>query len=947
MNISKRYFTFAATFLFSCLINDVYGHGFMASPRSRQAVAAEDGLWAGGGNLPEKENCPSCANIKNADGFCGKVQTRDYDFPKTGDGDPLPPSAQAVWVEGQYVEIDFVYTANHGGHHVTYACPDFYNPTKECFKKYQLEFIEDLTVETYGTTYNAPRDDNFPERAYVDPAASKTRHRFKLPDGLFGDPANDNLVLLQWHWVTGNSCLHEGYSDYNFPPGWSPDNMGQCPLPLSETGVEVPPEQFWNCAEVKITKTGLSTSPPTKPPSITTAPSAKNPAPVTNAPVTSAPTGSNGCCSRNFKTCDATWCGDTKEKCLACGSAGDKTWLPNGPLTSSCIPRDGACTNDVGGCCDESVGLSSLQCTGNQYYRQCVTALNPTTPATPSPTKSPMSSPTVPTTPSPTKSPVTLAPNSSHEGTLFSTSNTMSSYDALLELAPLTNVVQASSPPVWALVAEGGAAGNGSYVVSEGQGYAVMIAGIVVASMTKSDPNRADALNRFYAYFSGWKRMCENSTPYAYCQSQKLCNSGTTACLPGWKHDKDFTTVPGTGAAPDGDEDAILGMIMAIKAVEEDATRPSWFDEVYDWADASSTSFMLHNTKLSNTGKNRILKLGSCWGGWESDGNNPSYHSPGSWRLFRDFQASVLNRKYAIPFLGGTNDLQQEWTKLIETSYDFLDVAQCDDIGIVPNWALVTENGDGSIGGYPGSFSGSGTPQYEFGAEASRTIWRILLDVALHPNEAFEPVENFLNPLHGRLDEKFGSNDWPDNTLIPCDGVTNVFGGWRYNAFMYAPVYSSLVLEASGVSTSRQQEMIDAAGNIVNRIPGGTSYYSRCWAVIGIITMNGDLARAGVVATESNPSTAPPFTSPTVSPSASPTSSPSTSPTSASDVCKSVIDRVTCKKTYGCGYFVNDKECRESLSKEECAEFHGKRSKCKKNGCKWRKKTEKCKARWI
>ena len=252
-----------------------------------------------------------------------------------------------------------------------------------------------------------------------------------------------------------------------------------------------------------------------------------NPAPVTSAPVTPAPTGSNGCCSRNYKTCDATWCGDTKEKCLACGSAGDKTWLPNGALSSSCIPRDGACTNDVDGCCNEGVGYSSLECNGNEWYRQCVTALNPsptTSAPTGSPTKSPIGSPTAPTTSSPTKSPVTSPPNSPFEGTLFSTENTMSSYEALLELEPLTNVVQASNPPIWALVAEGGAAGDGSYVVSEGQGYAVMISGIVAATLDKSDPNRADALNRFYAYFSGWKRMCENSTPYAYCQSHKLCN---------------------------------------------------------------------------------------------------------------------------------------------------------------------------------------------------------------------------------------------------------------------------------------------------------------------------------------------------------------------------------------------------------------------------------------
>jgi len=310
--------------------------------------------------------------------------------------------------------------------------------------------------------------------------------------------------------------------------------------------------------------------------------------------------------------------------------------------------------------------------------------------------------------------------------------------------------------------------------------------------------------------------------------------SGTVACLPGWKHNKFFTEVTGTGSAPDGDEDAIVGMIMAIKAVENDAQKPSWYDEVRDWADRSSTSFLLHNTKLSNSGQNRILKLGSCWGGWEQDGNNPSYHSQGSFRFMRDFQDTMTDeRTYSLPSVGGSNNYHEEWSKLIDTSYKFVEATQCDDIGIVPNWALATELADGSITGYPGSFSGSGTPQYEFGAEASRTLWRTLFDAALYPEEAFEDAENILHPVHGRLAQYYSNSNWPDNTLVPCDGVTTVFGGWRYNAFMYAPVYSTLVLEAGGVSTETQQEMIDAAGSIVNAISSDASYYSRCWSIIG------------------------------------------------------------------------------------------------------------------
>ena len=103
-------------------------------------------------------------------------------------------------------------------------------------------------------------------------------------------------------------------------------------------------------------------------------------------------------------------------------------------------------------------------------------------------------------------------------------------------------------------------------------------------------------------------------------------------CLPGWKHTGDLSGIEGTGAAPDGDVDAIIGMIIAIKAVEDDSIRPDWYDVVRDWADRSCTQFLADNTVLSTSGLHRLLKLGSCWGGWESDGNNPSYHAPGHYR---------------------------------------------------------------------------------------------------------------------------------------------------------------------------------------------------------------------------------------------------------------------------------------------------------------------------
>merc|ERR1711862_846788 len=149
--------------------------------------------------------------------------------------------------------------------------------------------------------------------------------------------------------------------------------------------------------------------------------------------------------------------------------------------------------------------------------------------------------------------------------------------------------------------------------------------------------------------------------------------SGKAPCLPGRKHKGDLSEVEGTGAAPDGDEDAILGMIIAIKALEKSQNLPSWYDELRQWTDESITQFLKDNTALSSSGSHRLLKLGSCWGGWDMYGNNPSYHAPGHFRMMRDFQAAIQSRSYTLPPFVNT----ESWNDLINTSYKFFETTQC------------------------------------------------------------------------------------------------------------------------------------------------------------------------------------------------------------------------------------------------------------------------------
>lgn len=92
------------------------GHGYLASPRSRNFVAYEDGLWwpLEPGN-PRKESQPQSANIGGTDAVCGIIEDKNYDYPKDAVGAPMPPDVQACWQPEQEVDMTVVITAHHKG----------------------------------------------------------------------------------------------------------------------------------------------------------------------------------------------------------------------------------------------------------------------------------------------------------------------------------------------------------------------------------------------------------------------------------------------------------------------------------------------------------------------------------------------------------------------------------------------------------------------------------------------------------------------------------------------------------------------------------------------------------------------------------------------------------------------------------------------------------------
>ena len=83
------------------------------------------------------------------------------------------------------------------------------------------------------------------------------------------------------------------------------------------------------------------------------------------APSMSPTENKNGCCSLNFKDCDGTWCGSTKDACESCDQNVDVTWLPKGKR-SWCLAKWADCSHDRHKCC----GPAKCVKVTNEYY-QC------------------------------------------------------------------------------------------------------------------------------------------------------------------------------------------------------------------------------------------------------------------------------------------------------------------------------------------------------------------------------------------------------------------------------------------------------------------------------------------------------------------------------------------------------------------------------------------------
>eukprot|EP00656_Telonema_subtile_P030068 TRINITY_DN330_c0_g1_i1.p1 TRINITY_DN330_c0_g1~~TRINITY_DN330_c0_g1_i1.p1 ORF type:complete len:931 (+),score=199.88 TRINITY_DN330_c0_g1_i1:188-2980(+) len=355
---------FQTAFLCLCLCHlkeFAEAHGYLRHPSSRNTIP---------GATVEPQSA-------NTGGVCGTITSGSPNF-----NDAQWISEGGTFTAGQTFQAEVVITAHHKGHFEFRLCTNPSDLTQNCFDQHVLS-------RAASSPTASPLDPQYPGRWYLPPGSGSQLMEFLLP----ADVSCDRCVL-QWTYITANSCVPRGYKSFftasdaaglttpNWHMGWmGSGDDGTCGGREDSQFVGGAPEKFWSCSDIKILpcESGDCTAPPTSPPppTVTLAPSPPWTEPPTGAstasPTTSTTTAppsppSDGSCASNCDSCVA---------------------IPGNPQSA----QDEACAPCANGQAWWPCNVEGL----------CKCASG--TPATDTPTSAPTATPTAVTTPPPTDAP--------------------------------------------------------------------------------------------------------------------------------------------------------------------------------------------------------------------------------------------------------------------------------------------------------------------------------------------------------------------------------------------------------------------------------------------------------------------------------------------------------------------------------------------------------------
>lgn len=266
---------------------DYHPH-FPAGPRSNAAGAGLFSQIKNAGPYGWVPYAPMKRGFRWRSGVCGDSRQGPYEHMKGGkyyyNGKTV-----ATYGQGDVIRIDLAINAHHNGFMELHLCDVSKCQNGEigekCFTQGHCVQLERAWVNECQTGYSkrcGPIDRNYPGRWYFpcydyrDGSGQIKRYgagatiQYKLPKHVYCEHC-----VLQWYWSSANTCNPPGVIEYfdgpDRPRGW-----GRCPGQGGAIGGVARnqrpcggrrfPEEYLQCADVRILKRGSLTKPTKSPP---------------------------------------------------------------------------------------------------------------------------------------------------------------------------------------------------------------------------------------------------------------------------------------------------------------------------------------------------------------------------------------------------------------------------------------------------------------------------------------------------------------------------------------------------------------------------------------------------------------------------------------------------------------------------------------------------------
>eukprot|EP00730_Choanoeca_flexa_P004803 TRINITY_DN11804_c3_g7_i1.p1 TRINITY_DN11804_c3_g7~~TRINITY_DN11804_c3_g7_i1.p1 ORF type:complete len:1086 (+),score=147.66 TRINITY_DN11804_c3_g7_i1:103-3258(+) len=284
----------------------------------------------------------------------------------------------ATYQMGQVIDVEMRITAHHQGHIELRLCDNANSLTQTCLNTHHLRRVD---------TDESPIDPLHPDRWYLPPNTGGYSSQFNY-HAQYQLPANltcSNCVI-QWWYVTANSCLPPDYKRFDFPSSaWWSSGLPACGATYGE--------EFWNCADIAI----IDGAPGSTSSSITTSSTTSSTTSTTTAghQCSSCTAGTSGTCISPSGACadfipGTDRCYDGTVACTASTST-TTTVSASGDQCTDCFGTSSGPCQAENKACYEYIPMTTMCWPGSKPCKTAISSTSSTTTSTASTTTRPTS----------------------------------------------------------------------------------------------------------------------------------------------------------------------------------------------------------------------------------------------------------------------------------------------------------------------------------------------------------------------------------------------------------------------------------------------------------------------------------------------------------------------------------------------------------------------------